>query len=273
MVTQVHDGTDVTNYRNLLDLSGRGFVVLGAGDGIGAQIAHALAQCGARLLCVDIDERKALNIAAGTGGYPFVADVTNAQGVVQVFAEAKAKLGTVRGVVDVIGVARIKPILEFSVEEVDWQFGIVLRHALYTLQQAATAMIEGGSVTFVSSMSGDRVVQNQVLYGTAKAALNHLVHGAGVEFGPRGIRVNAVAPGFIRTPRLLQLLDQDAWDRIDKVIPVGRAANTAEIASALLFLASDMAAHVTGVVMPVDGGVGATAALPDLTFGPASRGQ
>lgn len=273
MVTLVPSGSDVPDYRNLLDLSGRGFVVLGAGDGIGAQISHGLSQCGARLLCVDLDEDRASDIAAATGGYPYAADVTNAEGVAGVFAEAKAKLGTVRGVVDVIGVARIKPIPDFSVEEVDWQFSIVLRHALYTLQQAATAMTEGGSVTFVSSMSGDRVVQNQVLYGTAKAALNHLVHGAGVEFGPRGIRVNAVAPGFIRTPRLLELLDQEAWRRIDKVVPVGRAATPAEIASALLFLASDMAAHITGVVVPVDGGVGATVALPGLAFGPASRGE
>lgn len=273
MVTQMPNGSDVPDYRNLLDLSGRGFVVLGAGDGIGAQIAHALSQCGARLLCVDIDERRASDIAAATDGYAHTADVTTADGVAGVFAEAKARLGTVRGVVDVIGVARIKPIPDFTVEEIDWQFGIVLRHALYTLQQAARTMTEGGSVTFVSSMSGDRVVQNQVLYGTAKAALNHLVHGAGVEFGPRGIRVNAVAPGFIRTPRLLELLDQDAWSRIDRGVPVGRAATLAEIASALLFLASDMAAHITGVVMPVDGGVGATVALPDLTFGPASRGE
>lgn len=264
---------DVKDYRGVLDLSGRGFIVLGAGDGIGAQAAHALAHSGARLFCVDIDPARAADIAAATGGHhSFAADVTKPEGVAEVFAAAKEQLGTIKGVVDVIGVARIKKIPEFSVEEVDWQFNIVLRHALYTLQQAASGMTEGGSVTFVSSMSGDRVVQNQVLYGTAKAALNHLVHGAGVEYGPLGIRVNAIAPGFIRTPRLLELLDGNAWAAIDRVVPLGRAANPAEIASALLFLASDMAAHITGVVLPVDGGVGATVALPDLTFGPASRG-
>jgi NAD(P)-dependent dehydrogenase (short-subunit alcohol dehydrogenase family) len=177
----------------------------------------------------------------------------------------------IRGFVDVIGVARIKPIAEFGDDEFEWQLGIVLRHALYVLRAAAGAMPEGGPITFVGSMAGNRAVANQIVYGTAKAALHHLVRGASSELGPKGIRVNAVAPGFIRTPRLLQLLDSSQWEQIDRQVPIGRAANPEEIASALLFLSSDMAAHVNGVVMPVDGGVSVTAALPDLNFGPASR--
>lgn len=97
------------------------------------------------------------------------------------------------------------------------------------------------------------------------------MRGAAVELGPKGIRVNAVAPGFIRTPRLLELLDAAQWAEIDRHVPSGRAATPEEIAAALLFLSSDLAAHVNGVVMPVDGGVSVTAALPDLQFGKAAR--
>lgn len=265
-------GLDVPDYRSLLTLTGRGFVVLGAGDGIGAQVSYALSQCGARVLCVDIAEERARAIADATGGYSCVADATTPAGVALVFQEAQARLGVVHGIVDVIGVARIKPIAEFADEEFEWQLGIVLRHALYTLRGAARAMPQGGPITFVGSMSGNRVVPNQTVYGAAKAALHHVVRGAAAELAPLGIRVNAIAPGFIRTPRLLQLLDDAQWAEIDRHVPSGRAATTQEIASTLLFLSSDMATHVNGVVMPVDGGVSVTAALPTLKFGAASRG-
>lgn len=267
------DGFEAPNYADLLDLSGRGFIVLGAGDGIGAQIALALRQAGAALVCVDVVPERAEAIARATEGHSCVADVTTAAGVAKVFEEAEAALGSIRGIVDVIGVARVKPLLEFSDDELEWQLGIVLRHALYTLRAAAKSMPRGGSITFVGSMSGDRAVQNQIVYGTSKAALHHLVRGAARELGPKGIRVNAVAPGFIKTPRLLQALDAGQWAEIDRCVPLGAAARPEEIASALLFLASDMASHVSGVVMPVDGGVSVSAALPSLRFGPQAAGR
>lgn len=254
------------DYRAWLSLEGRGYVVLGAGEGIGAQISHALAQCGAKVFCVDILEAKARSIAEAVGGISCVADVTTAAGVAKVVSEASAQLGVIRGIVDVIGVAKIKPIAEFGDEEFEWQLGIVLRHALYLLRDAPAAMPQGGPITFVGSMSGDRAVSNQLVYGLSKAALHHLVRGAGAELGPKGIRVNAIAPGFIRTPRLLERLDAAQWEEIDRHVPLGRAATPEEIASALLFMSSDLSAHVNGVVMPVDGGVSVTAALPQLRF-------
>src|SRR3546814_744090 len=259
------------DYRALLSLDDRGFIVLGAGDGIGAQISHGLAQCGARVFCVDIVEDKARAIAEAVGGHHCAADVTSAAGVAKVLKAAQVQLGVIHGVCDVIGVARIKPIAEFADEEFEWQLGIVLRHALYVLRGASQVMPQGGPITFVGSMSGNRAVANQLVYGTSKAALHHLVRGAAVELGPKGIRVNAVAPGFIRTPRLLELLDKAQWEEIDRHVPIGRAATPEEIAATLLFMSSDLAAHVNGVVMPVDGGVSVTAALPDLEFGKVAR--
>lgn len=265
------DALSAPDYRQWLSLDGRGYIVVGAGDGIGAQIAHALSQFGAKVFCVDIVEDKARAIAEAVNGYYGVADVTTADGVAKVFEEAKRRLGIIRGVVDVIGVARIKPIAEFADEEFEWQLGIVLRHALYLLRGATDAMVEGGPITFVGSMSGDRAVPNQIIYGASKAALHHLVRGAATELGPKGIRVNAIAPGYIRTPRLLELLDKEQWDEIDRHVPLGRAATPEEIAATLLFLSSDLAAHVNGVVMPVDGGVGVAAAIPNARFGEAAR--
>lgn len=260
------NGAAAPDYKAWLSLDGRGYVVLGAGEGIGAQISHGLAQCGAKVFCVDIREDKARAIAEAVGGHACVADVTTSAGVAKVIAEAAAKFGVIRGMVDVIGVAKIKPIAEFADHEFEWQLAIVLRHALYLLRDAPAAMPQGGPITFVGSMSGNRGVDNQLVYGTSKAALHHLVRGAGAELGPKGIRVNAIAPGFIRTPRLLERLDTAQWQEIDRYVPLGRAATPEEIAAALLFLSSDLSAHVNGVVMPVDGGVSVTAALPQLKF-------
>ena len=260
------------DYLSLLRLDGRGFVVLGAGQGIGEQAAHAIAQAGARVLCVDRDEQLARNIAESVGGVPCAADVTSRADMQRVFETAREAFGRVHGVVDIIGVAGIKPFS--AVDDMAWsqQFDIVLRHAFLAIQIGGEMMAAdgGGSMTFVGSLGGNRAVPNQTAYSTSKAALHHLVRCAGAEYAPRKVRINAVAPGYVRTPRLNQRLDEAAWDAIGKVIPIGRPATPAEIAGPLLFLASDLSAHMTGEVMAVDGGAGVMAAFPDIKFGPAA---
>jgi NAD(P)-dependent dehydrogenase (short-subunit alcohol dehydrogenase family) len=264
----------VPDYLSLLRLDGRGFVVLGAGQGIGEQTAHALAQAGARVLCVDRDEGLATRIAEATGGKACAAEVTSRAEMQRIFAEARSAFGRIHGVVDIIGVAGIKPLSQTDDEAWDRQFDIVLRHAYLALQIGGELMAAdgGGSLTFVGSMSGNLAVPNQTAYGVSKAALHHLVRCAGAEYGPHGVRVNAVAPGYVRTPRLNGRLDDAAWQAIGKTVPLGRAATPAEIAGPLLFLSSDLGAHVTGAVLAVDGGVSVTTALPNVSFGPPTVG-
>ena len=264
--------TTVPDYLSLLRLDGRGFVLLGAGQGIGEQAAHALAQAGAKLLCVDRDELLARNIAEAVRGVPCAADVTSRADMQRVFDTARREFGRVQGVVDIIGVAGIKPLA--AVDDASWaqQFDIVLRHAYLAIQIGGEMMAAdgGGSFAFVGSMSGNRAVPNQTAYAVSKAALHHLVRCAGAEYAPRKVRVNAVAPGYVRTPRLNQRLDEEAWSAISKVIPIGRPATPAEIAGPLLFLSSDLSAHITGEVMAVDGGAAVMAAFPDVKFGQAA---
>jgi NAD(P)-dependent dehydrogenase (short-subunit alcohol dehydrogenase family) len=257
-------------YLKLLDLKGRGFVVLGAGQGIGEQAAHALSQAGAAVVCVDNDAGRAADVARDVAGHACQAEVTARADMERVFREAKMHLGAVTGVVDIVGIARIKALDAFDDAAWSEQFDQVLRHAFLTLQIGAAALKEagGGTITFVGSLAGLRAVRDQVAYGTAKAALHHLVRTTASELAPDRIRVNAVAPGFIRTPRLEQLLAADQWQLIEHAIPVGRAAQTWEIAAPLLFLASELSSHITGQVLAVDGGVANEAALPVLKFGP-----
>ena len=263
------DTSPVPQFRSLLDLKERGFVVLGAGQGTGRQAAHALAQSGARVCCVDADAARGEAVAAEIGGNALVADVTKRGDVEMIFREARARLGTVSGIVDIVGIARLKPLSSFDDAAWDEQFDVILRHAFLTLQIGAAALKEagGGTITFVGSMAGLRSVRDQAVYGTAKAALHHLIRCMAAELAKDNIRVNAVAPGFIRTPRLEVILAPDQWRLVEQAIPMGRAAQPYEIAAPLLFLASDMSSHMTGQVLSVDGGLVNEAALPPLQFG------
>ncbi len=119
-------------------------------------------------------------------------------------------------------------------------------------------------MAFVGSMSGTTTLVGQAAYGTAKAALHQLVAGAARELGARKVRVNAVAPGFARTPRLNSMFDESQWADIGRCIPLGSAAVPSEIAGPLLFLVSDLASHVTGQTLAVDGGLAHTIAMPTL---------
>jgi NAD(P)-dependent dehydrogenase (short-subunit alcohol dehydrogenase family) len=264
------DCSPVPDFSTFLRLAGRGYIVLGAGQGIGRQAAHALAQSGATVLCVDSDPARAERVATEVRGVALSADVTKRDDVERIFREARRRLERLDGVVDIVGMAALKPLA--ALDDAGWtaQFDIVLRHAFLTLQIGAPLLRDegGGTITFVGSLAGLRTVRDEVAYGTAKAALHHLVRGMASELARDKIRVNALAPGFIRTPRLEQMIARDQWEVIERAIPLGRAAQPYEIAACLLFLASDLSSYITGEVIVVDGGLANEAALPPFLFGP-----
>lgn len=264
------DSTEgVPAFLDRLRLDGHGYVVLGAGAGIGRQAAHALSQAGARVACVDRERGPAEAVAAQVGGVAVEGDITVRADVERIFLESRAHVGPIRGVVDVVGVAYQQPLAE--TDDTTWrrQYSIVLDHVYLVLQigGAAVADAGGGSMVFVGSMSGETRVENQTAYGSAKAALHHLVACMGAELAPAGVRVNAVAPGFVRTPRLVDVLGERQWERIGARIPRGSAAVPAEIAGPILFLCSDLASYVTGHVLTADGGLAHTLPSP---FGTAA---
>jgi NAD(P)-dependent dehydrogenase (short-subunit alcohol dehydrogenase family) len=252
------------NYPDLLRLHDQGVVVLGAGQGIGKEVCHALAQAGARLLCVDRDEDLARRVAHETHGIAFVADVTQRHDMERIIATAEGTFGNqFRGLVDIVGVAHIGPLESFDDTAWGGQMDIVLRHAFLALQIGGTSLkrLGGGAMTFVGSISGLQSVPGQSIYGAAKAALHQLVRCAAHEFGPTGVRVNAVAPSFVRTPRLEARLDEAFWTQLEKTIPMRRVGQPSDVAAAVLFLQSELARYVTANVLTLDGGTSAVAAL------------
>jgi NAD(P)-dependent dehydrogenase (short-subunit alcohol dehydrogenase family) len=252
------------SYPDLIRLNDQGMVVLGAGQGIGKEVCHALAQAGARLLCVDRDEELARQVARDIDGIACTADVTSRNDMVRIIGAAEEAFGKqFRGLVDIVGVAHIGPLESFDDAAWTGQMDIVLRHAFLALQIGGAFLkrLGGGTMTFVGSISGLQSVQGQALYGAAKAALHHLVRCAAHEFGPSGVRVNAVAPSFVRTPRLEARLDEAFWTRLEKTIPMRRVGQPSDVAAAVLFLQSELARYVTANVLTLDGGTSAVAAL------------
>jgi NAD(P)-dependent dehydrogenase (short-subunit alcohol dehydrogenase family) len=207
-------------------------------------------------------------VAAEIGGLAQAGDITQRGDVERIFAASHKEAGRVRGVVDIVGMPHLGPLADLDDRLWTSQFDLVLTHAFLAMQVGgkAVAAAGGGAMVFVASMSGLTRIPGQVAYGAAKAALIQLVAGMSLELGPAHVRVNAVAPGFVRTPRLKSMLTESQWEQIAGLVPLRAAAVPAEIAAPILFLCSDMASHVTGQTLLVDGGVAGTVNLPKLTI-------
>ncbi len=189
------DSTTVPDYGSLLRLDGRNVIVIGAGQGIGRQAAHAVASVGGHPLCVDLDGDLANDVAEETGGMAWVGDATSPADADRLFTDA-AERGRIDGVVDIIGMSRYGPLVDISDDDWEWHFDIVLRHARYAMQRGGKAMAAsgGGSMVFVASVSGLSGAAWHAAYGAAKAGLISLVKSAAVELGPSGVRVQRGRP-------------------------------------------------------------------------------
>jgi NAD(P)-dependent dehydrogenase (short-subunit alcohol dehydrogenase family) len=160
----------------------------------------------------------------------------------------------------IVGQAGWRPVLEMTPDDWDLDHRRNLRYFFFFAQAAARQMAaagRGGAITAVASVSGIQSAPNHASYGAAKAGLISLVKTMGVELAPQGVRVNAVAPGTIATPRTESNVEQSkAMDeRIrNSLVPMRRRGEPKNIADAILFLSSDMATYVTGQTLAVDGG-------------------
>ncbi|NGN68297.1 SDR family oxidoreductase, partial [Streptomyces sp. A7024] len=220
---------------------------------MGRQIVHALTQCGAQVLAVDVDEARAVAVGKETGAVAWAGDATVRADAEALWEEAGRRFGRVHAVVDVIGMSRYGSLLELSDDDWEWEQNIVLRHAFLAVQYGGRHLAEhgGGALTFVSSVSGETGAPLHAAYGAAKAGLMSLVRSAAVELGPYGVRVNALAPGVVWTPRVSAYLGEAGYRSNVENVPLGRVALPSDIAAGLLFLSSDLAGGGGGRVVTV----------------------
>jgi 3-oxoacyl-[acyl-carrier protein] reductase len=248
------DNSPVPDYSSLLRLDGKAFIVVGAGQGMGRQTAHAFASQGAKVLCVDIDGTLAKEVADEVDGVACVADARVEDEAARIVAEAKQQLGRVDGLADVVGMARYGALVDTPTEDWDWVHDMVVRHAFNLVKHGGRAIAEGGggSMVFVASISGVSSAPFHGPYGVAKAGLISLVRTAAVELKANEVRVNAVAPGNTATPRAVKSRGQGP-----EQLATGSLSDygsTSDIASAILFLSCPLSRHITGQCLAVDGG-------------------
>ncbi|MFE2532736.1 SDR family NAD(P)-dependent oxidoreductase [Streptomyces sp. NPDC059371] len=243
------------------DLTGRTAFVTGAAGGIGRATAVLLAEAGATVHCADLDEaglRETAKLIEGQGGtalgHPL--DVTDRAGLRQ----AVASCGRVDVMAAIAGIMHSSPVLETLDEDLDRVLNVNFKGVLYACQEAARSMIANGvrgSVITMASGAIDSGGPGLLCYSAAKAAVVQLTKTLATEVGPHGIRVNAVAPGWIRTPMTDRHGERQAHTEafMARLSPLGRVGEPEDIAHAVLYLASDASAFTTGQILRPNGGV------------------
>lgn len=249
--------------RDPLGLRDRCVVVVGAGGGgIGTAICAALAAAGARVVAVDRDaerlaQAEAAALAAGAACNAVVADAGDREQVEALVARAQASWGPLFGLVNVVGGLpreRFESLLRYSDENLAALLDSNLRCAFLASQVVARALerqASGGSIVQMASIAALQAMPFGAGYALAKAALLSLTRTMALEWGPLGIRVNAVAPGTVRVPRGDPGEDPE---RDRAALPLGRRGVPGDVAGAVLFLLSELSSWITGQTLVVDGG-------------------
>jgi NAD(P)-dependent dehydrogenase (short-subunit alcohol dehydrogenase family) len=236
-------------------------VITGAGSGMGKAMSTLFVHEGAKVICADISgSQNAVAAALGDAAVPVHCDIANEVDVQQMIAMAETRFGRLDILVNNAGVnGSMKALHEQTTENWDLVHGVNLRGTFLCMKYGVSSMLKtgGGSIVNIGSAAGHVGWKHLSIYGASKAGVHQLTKTAALDYANNNIRVNAIAPGTIWTGMVELSKEHDAPPPgIFRLagIPLDRWGLAIDIANAALFLASDEAAYITGVVLPVDGG-------------------
>ncbi|MET0389752.1 MAG: SDR family oxidoreductase [Polyangiales bacterium] len=246
-------------------LEGKIALVTGGGGGIGRVTAHAYAREGAKVAVVDIDAAAAQKVAdaiAADGGEAIglATDVTSSAQVAAMVEQIVARFGRLDIAFNNAGIdIEHEPLAKASEDTFDKLMNVNVKGVWLCMKHEIAQMLKqggGGAIVNTSSIGGLIGAARQPIYGATKHAVLGLTKAAGIEYGRKGIRINAVCPGIIRTEMTDRAIARDPRRAayIDQAHPIGRIGEPEDIANAVVFLSSDAAAFVIGHALPVDGG-------------------
>ena len=241
-------------------LEGQVAIVTGGGAGIGKGISELFAAAGAKVVVSDLKQETAEEVAnaineAGGGAIGLACDVTSEEARRNLVDEAIRAFGKISILINNAGGGGPKP-FDMPLDTFEWAYKLNV-YSLFSLSQLCAPHIEaagGGAILNISSMAGENKNVRMASYGSSKAAVNHLTRNIAFDLGPKRIRVNAIAPGAIKTAALATVLTPEIEKAMLKHTPLGRLGEASDIAYAALFLCSPASEWVSGQVLTVSGG-------------------
>lgn len=243
-------------------LEGKGVIVTGAAGGIGTVVARAFAECGARVVAVDLSQEEAdalVSTLPGTGHVGIASDLGRLDRLAGLLEEAEAAVGPVVALAHLAAVLRRRHEIR-EIDEADWdaQVDVNLKATFFLNRAFAERLREaerhGAIVNLGSQGWWTGGFGGSVVYNTTKGGIVTMTRGLARTYAAAGIRVNCVAPGLVDTAMLRDGLDERALDRLVEQVPLGRMAAPEEVAPAVVFLASEHAGYITGATLNVSGG-------------------